>query len=295
MNTMRKIFVYISLAAALFVSGGCTAPRPVAGAFYVSILPLRPLVTGIVGDDFPVEVLVPSGAGPETFEPTVRQISALNEAQLVFGTGLLSFETALLSKIADRRKVIALNSGVEPIAGACTHDHGGQDAAAGHHHAHGVDPHIWTSPKALRRMAANAYEAIHALYPDSVRYTENYEALQAEIDRLDERVGETLARSGVSYFMIYHPALTYYARDYGIRQIAVEQEGKEPSAKRMAVLIDQARADCIARIFYQSQYPRSTVETIARDMGAEAVEIDPLREDVLRNIAEITDLIAVRR
>lgn len=144
-------------------------------------------------------------------------------------------------------------------------------------------------------MAAHVYEAIHKLYPDSVRYTENHRALQAEIDRLDERVGETLARSGTEYFMIYHPAMTYYARDYGIRQVAVEQEGKEPSAKRLAALIRQARADSIDRIFFQRQYPRSTVETIARDMGAEAVEIDPLREDVFRNIAEITDLIAARR
>lgn len=291
---MRRYSIYFFLACLMAVSGGCGTRQPATDAFYVSILPLRPLVVGIVDDDFPVEVLVPPGAGPETFEPTVRQFAALNEAQLVFGTGLLEFETALLDKIADRTKIIDLSGGVELIAGSCSHacKHG---AAEGGHHAHGVDPHIWTSPQALRLMAAHVYEAIHKLYPDSVRYTENYRALQAEIDRLDERVGETLARSGTEYFMIYHPAMTYYARDYGIRQVAVEQEGKEPSAKRLAALIRQARADSIDRIFFQRQYPRSTVETIARDMGAEAVEIDPLREDVFRNIAEITDLIAARR
>lgn len=291
---MRRLIFSLTLAVVAAVAGGCGSRRPAADAFYVSILPLRSLVVGIVGDDFPVEVLVPPGAGPETFEPTVRQFAALNDAQSIFATGLLEFETALLAKIADPAKVVDLSDGVELIAGSCSH--GCKHAATeSGHRAHGIDPHIWTSPKALRRMAANAYAVIHKRYPDSVRYTENYRMLQAEIDRLDERVGETLARSGTAYFMIYHPAMTYYARDYGIRQIAVEQEGKEPSAKRLAALIRQARADSVGRILYQRQYPRSTVETIARDMGAEAVEIDPLREDVLVNIAEITDLIAARR
>lgn len=108
---MRRYSIYFFLACLMAVSGGCSSRQPAIDAFYVSILPLRPLVVGIVEDDFPVEVLVPPGAGPETFEPTVRQFAALNEAQLVFGTGLLEFETALLDKIADRTKVIDLSGG----------------------------------------------------------------------------------------------------------------------------------------------------------------------------------------
>ena len=252
----------------------------------MSILPIRSLVKEIVGEDFRIEVLVPPGASPETFEPTPRQFIGLNEAQLVFNVGLLEFETALLDKIEDRTKIVDLSRGIVRIEGSCAH--AGRN---GSDHAHGVDPHVWTSPRALQRMAENAYEAIHARWPDSAKYTTNHARLQEELRQLDLRTAEKIARSGIRYFIIYHPALTYYARDYGLRQEAVEADGKEPSAKRLTALIRQARKDGIGRILYQSQFPVSVVETIARDIGAECTEIDPLREDAIANIDSITDLI----
>lgn len=94
-------------------------------------------------------------------------------------------------------------------------------------------------------MADNAYRAIHELYPDSTVYAVNYQRLADKLQALDDSVAERLKQSGVPYFMIYHPALTYYARAYGIDQVAIEQDGKEPSAKRLARLIEQARRDSI--------------------------------------------------
>ena len=160
-----------------------------------------------------------------------------------------------------------------------------------HGHAHGIDPHVWTSPRALSIMARNAYEAIHAAWPDSTKYTLNHERLQEQLRELDRRTAAKIGKSGVDYFIIYHPALTYYARDYGIRQEAIEADGKEPSARRLTELIRQARRDGIRRIFYQNQFPASVVEVIARDIDADYVEIDPLREDVIANIDAITDSI----
>lgn len=98
----------------------------------------------------------------------------------------------------------------------------------------------------------------------------------------------------MEYFIIYHPALTYYARDYGLRQIAIEADGKEPSAKQLTQIIRQAREDGVRRILYQSQFPASAVEVIARDIDAQYVEVDPLREDVIANIEEITGIITQR-
>ena len=275
-----------SLLIAGFLSACSPQPASQEKTLYVSILPMRSLVKEIVGEDFRIEVLVPPGASPETFEPTPRQFIGLNEAQLVFNVGLLEFETALLDKIEDRTKIVDLSRGIVRIEGSCAH--AGRN---GSDHAHGVDPHVWTSPRALQRMAENAYEAIHARWPDSAKYTANHARLQEELRQLDLRTAEKIARSGIRYFIIYHPALTYYARDYGLRQEAVEADGKEPSAKRLTALIRQARKDGIARILYQSQFPVSVVETIARDIGAECTEIDPLREDAIANIDSITDLI----
>ena len=283
---MKKIVLYLFIIVLLC---GCnTVKTPADNTFYVSILPLRGLVTAIVGDDFPVEVLVPPGASPETFEPSARQFAALNRAQLIFNVGLIDFEGTLLSKVPAPEKVVNLSEGIEVIAGTCSH--------GGHHeHTHGIDPHVWTSPRALQQMASNAYETIHRLYPDSVKYTTNYRKLLSELQELDRQTAEQIEASGVTYFLIYHPALTYYARDYGLQQVAVEQDGKEPSAKRLTTIIGQARADSVRKIFYQHQFPRSAVEAIARDMGAEAVEIDPLKEDVIVNIREITELITTER
>ena len=283
---MRKSTTYV-LAAVLLMA--CTPKQATnENTFYVSILPLQGLVEGIVGDDFDVEVLVPAGASPETFEPTPRQFVGLNKAQLIFNVGLIDFETTLLGKIEDQTKVVNLSHGIDLIAGTCSH------TSHGHTHAHGVDPHVWTSPKALQQMAANAFEAIRKTYPDSVKYETNYNLLQEKLQALDARTAAKIAQSGMKYFIVYHPALTYYARDYELRQVAIEADGKEPSAKQLTAIIRQAREDGVRSIFYQSQFPASTVEIIARDIDAKYVEIDPLGKDAISNIDTITDLITAQ-
>lgn len=332
---MQKLVLKLLVCACIGSLCSCAQPaQPEEETLYVSILPLKSIVGGIVGDDFDVRVLVPAGASPETFEPTPRQFVDLNRARLIFNVGLIDFETTLLGKIEARDKVVDLSRGIDLIAGSCSHAHGkvtradephaaamseeqqtaGSHAAAmprerqlagrhaatpapqahGHSHAHGIDPHIWASPRALQRMAANAYEAIHALWPDSVKYTENHARLQEQLAALDARTAGKIAASGVRYFIIYHPALTYYARDYGLQQVAIEDDGKEPSARALARLIEQARRDSVRTIFYQSQFPASAVEVIARDIEAQSVAIDPLKEDVIANIDSLTDLIVAQ-
>ena len=140
-------------------------------------------------------------------------------------------------------------------------------------------------------MAENVFTAIHEQYPDSVKYRDNFERLIQKIDELDARTRQKIELSGVKYFIVYHPALTYYARDYGIQQVAIESDGKEPSARQLAEIIRNARKDKVRKIFYQNQFPKSVVEVIAQDMEAEYIEIDPLDEQVLENIDRITDLI----
>ena len=284
---MNRLFILLLLLA---VSCG-ERPRTNEATLYVSIAPLKEIVGGITGGDFEIGVLVPAGASPETYEPTPRQFAELNRAQLIFNVGLIDFETALLQKIEARDKIVNLSRGIDLIAGSCSHGHHGNDSAGHVHHAHGIDPHVWTSPKALQRMAANAYKAIRTAYPDSTKYARNYDRLQKQLRELDARTAEKLKESGVKYVIIYHPALTYYARDYGLEQVAIEGDGKEPSARRLGGIIRDAREKGIGKILYQSQFPASTVETAARDIGAEIVRIDPLREDVTANIEEITDLI----
>ena len=203
MKRILYLFIYIVLA----VSCAGNKNQSDEKVIYVSIAPIKPIVEAIVGDDFTVEILVPAGASPESFEPTPKQFIALNKAQLVLGTGLLDFEQQLLKRIHNQNKVIDLSRGIVTISGSCSHTHHGK------HCHHGIDPHIWCSPKSLSIMARNAYNAIVAAMPDSVHYTAAYNALSERITALDNEVAEFASNASLPYFIIYHPALTYLARD----------------------------------------------------------------------------------
>ena len=288
MKFLRIVAIPIVLVA-LFVSCG-DRKVVVENRAVVSIAPLKPLVEGILGDDFEVTVLVPQGASPETFEPTPKQLSEVESARFVFSTGLLEFEQELLHRIARNEQIINLSQGINLLAGTCSHAHHTHTKCS-HNHAHGIDPHIWCSPKSLAKMTENIYNAIAREMPDSVNYDKNYTTLCIKLLELDEEISELCRQSPRSTFVIYHPALTYLARDYGLTQIAVEHEGKEPSAKHLAKIIEQARAEGVKHIFYQSEFPASSVEVICKDTNATAVEINPLDEDIFENIRHIVTLI----
>ena len=281
-----KIFLRITIIAILLCNFiGCKSRETkVENCAVVSIAPLKPLVQEILGNDFEVIVLVPQGASPETFEPTPKQLQKVESARFVFGTGLLAFEQELLNRVARKEQIINLSQGIETISGCCSHSH--------HHgHAHGVDPHIWCSPKSLIKMAENMQNAIALEMPDSTKYIERYNTLNTKLLELDEEVADKCNKSLHKSFLIYHPALTYLARDYGLTQIAIENEGKEPSSKRLNHIIKHAREDGVKHVFYQSEFPASSVEVICNDIGATAVEINPLDENIIDNIRHITTLI----
>ena len=286
---LLRFFLIIIIITGSFI--GCTERKVVVeDRAIVSIAPLKPLVEAILGDDFEVSVLVPQGASPETFEPTPKQLREVESARFVFGTGLLEFEQELLHRIARNEQIVNLSQGIDVLAGTCSHAHHNH-ANCSHNHAHGIDPHIWCSPKSLCKMADNMYSAIAREMPDSVNYDKNYTTLCIKLLELDEEVAELCRQSTRSTFVIYHPALTYLARDYALTQVAIEHEGKEPSAKHLAKIIEQARAEGVKHIFYQSEFPASSVEVICRDLGATAVEINPLKEDIFENIRHIATLI----
>lgn len=251
---------------------------------YVTIAPLKSLVNDITCNDFNVNILVPKGASPETFEPTAKQIAELNNSQMIFEIGLIDFEQGLTANIDNKTAIVDLSHGIEVLAGSCSHSHHNG-------HTHGIDPHIWTSPRALKKMASNIYDAVSRQYPDSTKYQAAYATLLSRLDSLDTYVSRRIDESGATTFMIYHPAYTYYAQDYGLRQIAVEHEGKEPTPKQLAALIETAKLNSVKYVFYQPQYSRDKVSGITSELGIQAIEIDPLSDDIILEIKRLTDLI----
>ena len=283
-----NIFIYkvsLWLIAATLLSACSSRHATPQADIVVSIEPLKYIVERITSNNMRVSVLVPQGVGPETFDPTPRQIAELNRARATFTTGLLEFEQQILTRIQSGN-IIDLSQGIELIEGSCSHSH-----AHGHAHAHGVDPHIWTSPVELKQMAKNCYDTLQQIYPDSTHYSTAYEQLIADIDSLHKECRQRIVESSVKAFAIYHPALTYYARAYNIEQIAIEADGKEPSAKHIANIIDKAHDKAIRTLLYQVEYPRSVVDVVAKDMGIEAKEINPLANNPLQFIKDVTSAI----
>ncbi len=278
---MQKIATFI--ICALLIVGCTTKSDSDKKTIFVTITPMQSIIEEITAGDFDIEVIVPKGASPETFEPTPKQVTSFSDAELIFSTGLVDFEKSLVERISGDAEVVNLSNGIELIAGSCSHGN--------HKHKHGVDPHIWTSPRALRTMVTNAHKAIMAHYPDSVKYTEATGRLLERINKLDNYCATRIKAEGVEAMMIYHPAYTYYARDYGIEQIAIEHDGKEPSLRQTTALIEKAKEHGVKAILRQPQYSEDKVRAIANDTGAEIITTDPLSEDILGEIERVTEII----
>lgn len=278
---MQKIATFI--ICALLIVGCTTKSDSDKKTIFVTITPMQSIIEEITVGDFDIEVIVPKGASPETFEPTPKQVTSFSDAEFIFSTGLIDFEQSLVERIDGDAEVVNLSNGIELIAGSCSHGN--------HQHKHGVDPHIWTSPRALRTMVTNAHKAIMAHYPDSVKYTEATGRLLERIDALDTYCATRIKAEGVEAMMIYHPAYTYYARDYGIEQIAIEHDGKEPSLRQTTALIEKAKEHGVKAILRQPQYSEDKVRAIANDAGAEIITTDPLAKDILGEIERVTEII----
>lgn len=256
----------------------------------VSIAPLKYIVENITCGDFFVEVLVPEGSNPETYSPTPEQLIKTERASAIFITGLIDFENELISKMRKsltNTNISTLSSGVNLNKGACLHS-----SANKTNHSHGIDPHIWTSPKQLRIMTDNAYETIREIFPDSIKYHAAYLNLINEIDVVSKTVENKINQFRPDFFIIYHPAFTYYSIDYGVPQISLEHEGKEPSAAYFKEIIEKIRENNNIRyVIYQEEFPSHYVEIFAKDAGVTPIGINPLAEDILTEIINFTDII----
>ena len=292
---MKEFKVLISALFVLILMA-CGDKRADERIVSVTIEPQRYFAEKIAGDKFKINCVVPAGQSPETYDPTPQQMVQVGKSQGYLRIGSIGFEQAWMDNIRNNNpglKVFDLSEGIDLLKSPEEeeeHDH------HHHHHPGGVDPHTWSSISGAKVIAKNTLDAFVSLDPENKEYYQaNYEQLTKEIGETEKTVSGLLHSLDNKTFIIYHPALTYYARAYGIEQVAIEQDGKEPSAKRLARLIEQARRDSIRVVFYQSQFPASTVEVIAEDIGAQSVRIDPLAEDVVGNISYITDLITAER
>lgn len=279
---MKQLFVLVFILAV-----ACTAQKTSEKDLVtVSILPQKYIVEKIAGDLVDVQVLVPPGASPSTYSLVPSQMKDLSRSKVWLRIGKIGFEDAWHEKIEQGNpdlKVFDTSRMAEWIAAE-------EEVHGDHVHLHGIDPHIWMSPEEVEQIAELTYQALADLYPDkSAAFNANFEAFRSEVDVLDEDLIRQFDGLENRKFIIFHPALTYLARDYGLEQVSLEIDGKEPSAKHMSQLVKTAKDEGIRVVFIQKEFDQENARQLAEELDGEVVQIDPLNENWEEQIREIAE------
>ena len=263
---MRSGFSIVVVWGLLLAGSGCaTTSDPASGhTVVVSVLPQAYAVERIAGELARVEVMIPPGASPATYEPTVYQMRAISRADVYVKVGHRNFpfERAWLDRlIAERRDLVVVNASEGLSCNA-------------------EDPHFWVSPGGMRTMARNVERALTELLPEHRdRLRQNLAGFLDEIDELDEEIGSMLKDYAGRRFLVFHPAWGCFADAYGLQQVSIENGAKEPGPHELARLIDAARAESTRVIFVQPQSSNRSADELAGEIGAEVVSIDPLKRE----------------
>lgn len=276
--TISKLARYVVLMVTAGTLFSCSsAKNNNANKITVSIEPLRYLTEQIVGDRFEVVTMVPKGSSPETYEPTARQMADLSESILYIKVGELGFERTWMPRLTSNAPHITVVNSSEGITSHI-----------------GDDPHSWMSARNAIIMAHNIYEAVKRIdVKDSVFFRQRLDSLCNVIHATDKYIRQTTAQAHCKSFIIYHPALTYFASDYGLEQLALEEHGREPSAAELEQIISTARAKGVKTMFVQREFANRNVDIITNAIGARKVEINPLgydwNKEMRRIAAEMTN------
>lgn len=280
---MKKLIYILTL----FILSACgnTTQKSEKPILTVTLEPLRYFTEAIAGDNYEVVSMVPKGSSPESYDPTPQQLVNLSKSQAYFRIGYIGFEQAWMKKLeanCPNMKVYDTSKGIDLIRDK-GHWHGD------HFHEGGVEPHVWNSTQNALIIADNIYQALCEL--DSTHqedYQKRLDVLKQTIQQTDANV-RTLLENADSTFLIYHPALSYFARDYGLKQVSIEEGGKEPSPAQLKALIETCRNENVHTIFVQQEFDQRNAQLIANELGVNIVSINPLSYDWVKEMIRIAE------
>jgi len=260
----------------------------------VSILPQAEFVEKVGGSKVDVTVMIPPGTNPHTYGLTPWQMEEISKAEMYakIGSGI-EFELRWMDKIINLNKemlVVDCARGVKFIAAG--HKSGEpftyyeyNEIIESNSGFRGIDPHIWLSPANAKIMSENIYDGLVKIDPENQEYyRENLENFVVELDELDKEIRLMFEGKNNKVIMVYHPSWTYFASDYGIDQIPIEEEGKEPTAESIKNLIDKALKYNIKVIFTSPESSTRSAQTLAEGIGGSVVIVNPLEKNYIENM-----------
>ncbi len=296
LKTALFLIAPFAIAGAALVPGCAKpspAPEPSARAasggvsVFVSIPPQAYFVEKVAGERVKVEVLVGPGQSPHTYEPPPRRMAALSEADALFTIGV-PFESALIVKIRGTAPDLEIVDTTEGIALRTMEAHREHDGEPAHGHEGAKDPHTWLDPTLVKTQACTIRDALTRLDPaGKTDYEANCAGFLDELDALDAELAEALAPLEGRTLMVFHPSFGYFADRYGLRQIAIETEGKEPGPRELAGMVARARTEGVGAIFIQQEFASTSAEAIAEEVGCPVVRLDPLARDYLAGMRSL--------
>lgn len=311
---MKQISIILMIVAAIVLMG-CTATTNTTTQdekinVVVSILPQKAFVQAVGGDLVNVKELIPPGGSPATYDPKPSDLALVEKADIYFRIGHIPFEKSHMDKLIELNadmKVVDTSVNVELREFGedeeHSHDHEEdmheEEHADEEHEEHedhdhsGTDPHIWLSPIQVKSQVDTIAKALSEKDPaNSNTYKSNAENFKKELDDLHSEIQAEFTELKTDKLMVFHPAWGYFADEYGLEQISIEESGKEPTAQELQNIIEEAKEENIKVIFVQSQFNREIAESVAEQIGGVVVSIDPLSEDYLSNLKNIGTTIA---
>lgn len=254
----------------------------------VSILPQKGIISAIAKDKADITVMVAPGSSPATYAPKPKQLLALQKSALYFSVGV-PFEKAWIKKFQSVNPRMPIIDSTEGITKVSDHHHEEEERG---HEDEGKNPHVWLSPILLKVQATNVLNALKKADPKNGEfYQANYEVFIKKADETDRFIKRMLRETRGKSFIIFHPSLSYFAKEYGLVQVAIEKEGKEPSFQYLTRIVDHAKEHHIKTVFVSPQFSKKGAQFIAKQSGAKVGIINPLKPDVLANIKEIAQIL----
>lgn len=281
MKSLLQIFIFYICAA--HFSTLCATPIKVL----VSVLPQKEMIERIGGEYVEVEVLVPKGKSPEIYEPSIAQMKYIEDSHIFFGVGM-PFESAWLKRIAHINPSLIYYN----LAHSVLTDNRIKGADSKHTHAH--NPHIWLSPKAILPQIDIIAQTLGKLDKEHFKiFQQNATLLSDDIKAIQEHTKELFAKEdSKKSFITYHPALTYWSAEFKVKELSIENNGKEIKGRELVALMAQAKKDSVEAIFIQPEFTKSRVEMFARELDLRIIELDVLRKDWLLSLQDLACQIA---
>lgn len=283
---MKTIISFFLLSILTLICFSCSFSKKDEGPsniVLVSIAPYKYFIEKIAGNTVTVELMVPSGSSPHSFEPSSRSIIRVSKADAWFRIGE-GFEKRAMQAIKShnpKMQITDLREGVKTIH---HHDKDGHTCQ----HEDCRDPHIWLSPREAKKQAVKIYEVLSTVYPENQnQYHKALRKFQLELDDLDLEIEAILHSAKNKTLLVSHPAFAYLCRDYGFKQISIEFEGKEPSPQQLTKLLEKTQKNGIDTVFIQAQHLSKGARLVAKELNAKIVEVDPLAENYTENLKEI--------